>query len=252
LIYHTLSLKSNLSQKLLLIFADFIRESFVRGEHNVAIFFDLDKAYDTTWKYGIMKDLFDLGLQGHLPGFIENFLNDRTCQVRLSTTLSDPFEQEMGVPQGSILSVTLFSIKINSIVQCLRAGTDASLYVDDFQISYSSQNMNIIERQLQQCVNRLQVWADENGFKFSTSKSVCIHFCRKRKLHLDPQLTLNGNTLPVVESTKFLGVIFDKKLNFLAHIKYLKLKCQKALNLLRVVSSMDLGADRRVLLRLYT
>ena len=111
--------------------------------------------------------------------------------------------------------------------------------------------MNIIERQLQQCLNRLQVWADENGFKFSTTKTVCVHFCRKRKLHLDPQLTLNGNPLPVVESTKFLGVIFDKKLNFLAHIKYLKLKCQKALNLLRVVSSMDWGADRRVLLRLY-
>jgi hypothetical protein len=40
----------------------FIRESFVLGEHNVAIFFDLEKAYGTTWKYGIMKDLFDLGL----------------------------------------------------------------------------------------------------------------------------------------------------------------------------------------------
>ena len=72
----------------------FIRESFVRGEHNVAIFFDLEKAYDTTWKYGIMKDLFDLGLRGHLPGFIQNFLNDRTFQVRLGTTLSDPFEQD--------------------------------------------------------------------------------------------------------------------------------------------------------------
>ena len=70
-------------------------------------------------------------------------------------------------------------------------------------------------------------------------------------MHLDPQLTLTGYPIPVVESTKFLGVIFDKKLNFLAHIKYLKLKCQKALNLLRVVSSMDWGADRRVLLRLY-
>jgi hypothetical protein len=79
-------------------------------------------------------------------------------------------------------------------------------------------------RTLQQCLNRLQVWADENGFKILYLKNsmACVHFCRKRKLHLDPQLTLNGNPLPVVESTKFLGVIFDKKLNFLAHI-YLKL-----------------------------
>ena len=40
--------------------------------------------------------------------------------------------QEMGVPQGSILSVTLFSVKINSITQCLKPGVDCSLYVDDF------------------------------------------------------------------------------------------------------------------------
>ena len=35
----------------------FVREAFVNKQHTVAIFFDLEKAYDTTWKYGIMKDL---------------------------------------------------------------------------------------------------------------------------------------------------------------------------------------------------
>jgi hypothetical protein len=39
--------------------------------------FDLEKAYDTTWKYGILKDLFDMGLKGKLPNFISNFLSDR-------------------------------------------------------------------------------------------------------------------------------------------------------------------------------
>jgi hypothetical protein len=35
--------------------------------------------------------------------------------VRVNSTYSEIQEQEMGVPQGSILSVTLFSIKINSL-----------------------------------------------------------------------------------------------------------------------------------------
>ena len=34
----------------------FIRDAFVKKEHVVAVFFDLEKAYDTTWKHGIMKD----------------------------------------------------------------------------------------------------------------------------------------------------------------------------------------------------
>ena len=47
------------------------------------------------------------------------FLKDRYFKVRVGSTCSDSHPQEMGVPQGSILSVTLFSVKINSITQCL-------------------------------------------------------------------------------------------------------------------------------------
>jgi hypothetical protein len=42
----------------------FIREAFVRGEHATAVFFDMEKAYDTTWKYGIPQDLKNAGLRG--------------------------------------------------------------------------------------------------------------------------------------------------------------------------------------------
>lgn len=38
----------------------------------------------------------------------------------------------MGVPQGSILSVTLFSIKINSLVEVLNNKIQGSFCVDDF------------------------------------------------------------------------------------------------------------------------
>ena len=79
------------------------------------MFFDLEKAYDTTWKYEIMKDLHGFGLRGRLPIFISNVLQDRSFKVRVASTFSDSHPQEMGVPQGSILSVTLFSVKINSI-----------------------------------------------------------------------------------------------------------------------------------------
>ena len=74
-----------------------------------------------------------------------------------------------------------------------------------------------------------------------------MHFCQLRKAHDDPVLTLDGQPIPVVEETKFLGVIFDKKLIFIPHIKKLKAKCQKALNLLRVVAHTDWGADRKIL-----
>ena len=42
----------------------------------MAVFFDLEKAYDTTWMYGIQRDLHDLGVRGRLATFIDSFLTD--------------------------------------------------------------------------------------------------------------------------------------------------------------------------------
>jgi len=80
---------------------------------------------------------------------------------------------------------------------------------------------------------------------------MCMHFCRLCSAHPNPELTLNGTLIPVVEQTKFLGVIFDNKLTFLPHICYLKEKCVKVLNLLRVVAHTSWGADQQTLLHLY-
>ena len=67
--------------------------------------------------------------------------------------------------------------------------------------------MASIERQLQLCLNKEEKWADKNGFEFSKTKTFCMHFCNKRKLHSDPTLTIYNSQIPVVIQTKFLGVI---------------------------------------------
>ena len=158
-------------------FETFCREAFIHNQHLVSVFFDLEKAYDTTWKYGIMKDLHCFGLRGQLPIFIANVLKDRSFKVRMGSTFSDSHPQEMGVPQGNILSVILFSVKINSITQCLKPGVDCSLYVDDFQICYRS--------------------STDNGFRLSKTKTLCMYICQKRGLHLDPQPFLDKRPIPV-------------------------------------------------------
>ena len=62
----------------------------------------------------------------------------------------------MGVPQRSILPVTLLSIEISSLAKVLTDNIMGSLYVDDFLICYRGKNMNIIERQLQLYLNKIE------------------------------------------------------------------------------------------------
>ena len=112
-------------------------------------------------------------------------------------------------------------------------------------------NTKSCERQLQGCLHKTEKWCSENGFKFSPTKTVCLHFHRKRGILPDPELMLNGKKINVVREARFLGVIFDQKLSFFPHLKALKVKCMKALDIIKVVANQDWGADKSVLLNLY-
>ena len=57
----------------------------------VGLFFDLEKAYETTWQYDIIRDLHRIGLRDRLPVFVSEYLRDRRIRIRIGTILSDEF-----------------------------------------------------------------------------------------------------------------------------------------------------------------
>ena len=115
----------------------------------------------------------------------------------MGEVFSEEKQQVMGVPQGSVLSVMLFNVKINNIIKNINSRTNCAVYVDDFLICYRARNMKPIERQLQICLDKLHKWITENGLKFSKVKTKCVHFCNQRKLHLDPVLKINHTEIQI-------------------------------------------------------
>ena len=95
--------KSKRTKDHLVRLESYIRQGFVKNQHTVGIFFDLEKAYGTTWKGVIMKDLHEIGLKGRLPLFIDNFLKGRKFKISLDSTHSSLNPQKESVPQSSII-----------------------------------------------------------------------------------------------------------------------------------------------------
>ncbi|XP_064468158.1 uncharacterized protein LOC135378922 isoform X2 [Ornithodoros turicata] len=115
----------------------------------------------------------------------------------------------------------------NSIASAIPLSVRYSLYVDDVQKSCSSSSIARCERQLQLTVNKLVKWSHENGLKFSPEKTVCVSFSRVRGLFPEPTLKMGSHNIIVKPEHKFLGLIFDRKLTFLPHLKHLKVKVIK-------------------------
>ena len=97
-------------------------------------------------------------------------------------------------------------------------GSEASLFVDDFALCIRAKFLPHAQRLMQLCVNSVQDWVSNNGFKFSTSKTVCMHFCNQRKHFSEPSVLLDKNPIKVVSEAKFLGVIFDRTLSYNSNV----------------------------------
>ena len=228
-----------------------IRACFSYRKHLGAIFFDIEAAYDTVLRHAILRKLFNYGVRGHMGYFIRNFLSHRCFRVRVGNQLSSSFSQESGIPQGGVLSVALFAVAINDICDQLPTTIGRSLFVDDLAVWYTASSPRLVSRQLQLAVVRLERWSKENGLRFSTSKTVAVHFCRRKCSDLDLGIRLYGQRIPTRPTVKFLGVTLDRRLTYNEHLKVLRERCFKSMNVLKCVSRTSYGADRSTLLLLY-
>ena len=196
-----------------------IQEAFAKKHFFISTFLDIEKAYDMTWRYGLLKKLYAFGLCGNLPFFIKNFMSDRTFSVKLysdNVTYSDIFVQANGVPQGSVLSPTLFLCMINDILPSPPRNLKYSLYADDCAIWHSSSNAQFSANRIQLALDMIHNWGLQWGFKFSTKKSIGEVFTHRRKPNI--RLTLENHPIPIQNSAKFLGLLFDSRLNWKDHI----------------------------------
>ena len=122
---------------------------FAQRQQAVGLFFDLEKVYETTSQYGIIRNLHRIGLRGRLPVFVSEYLRDRRIRVRIGTTLSDEFYPEEGVPTGGALAVTCFGLKINELPLCIARDIFRALFVDDLAICFRGRSLDTIVRHLQ-------------------------------------------------------------------------------------------------------
>ena len=249
------SQKGRSSTDSLVSFETEIHNAFLVNKLLVGILFDLEKAYDTCWGNLILQELHKFGLRGNLPIIMADYLKNRKFQVRVGNKLSKVFNQEMGVPQGGILSVTLFMIAMNTVVECMNVEISFGLYVDDLRVSIMVSRLCTAERLLNLLLQNLQAWMDRTGFKFSLTKTKAIIFRRGPRWcglqNSDLKLSLGNSDIEVVPVVKFLGILFDEKLTWRPQISKLKRKCTTSLNAIKVMVKYSRTGDRIFLRRIY-
>lgn len=226
-----------------------VNKGFANKENTVAVFLDIQKAYDMVWRKGVLIKLQGLGVAGKMVRWIDSFLSNRTIQVRINGLMSRVCKIDNGVPQGSVISPLLFNILVSDLPAQLE-GVVVSQFADDIAIWKSHRNVKFATKKVQVGLDSVEKWCKSWGFKLSAPKTVGIVFTNKPKLD-EVDVKIAGNKVIFKKNTKFLGLIFDRKLNWTQHVQYIQDRCKKRLQLLKCISSSKWGADSRMLLRIY-
>jgi len=219
-----------------------IRKAQVNKESVMAVFFDVEKAYDMVWREGLLIKLNMIGIGGRTYNWIKDFLMNRFIQVRIGAALSRRYLVENGTPQGGVISPILFSIMINDVFLQVQGGIGRSLFADDGALWKRGKNINHIKGKVQEAVKVVERWSYSWGFKFSVGKTKTIMFTRKRGV--DAQIEMYGQKIEQVRVFRFLGVWLDDKLTWNEQIQRIVKKCKTILNVMRCLTGSEWGASR--------
>ena len=120
-----------------------IIESFNRGEHVVAAFLDVEKAFEMVWHNGLRCKIFMLDRPIKMTRWLSDFLVGCIIQVSLNGFMSNQINLNAGVPQGFVLSQLLFLIYVNTDVTKSRRNRRRQRRLQIFQKNFTFENWKI-------------------------------------------------------------------------------------------------------------
>ena len=229
-----------------------IMESFNKGEHVVAAFLDVEKAFDNVWHNGLRYKIFQLDLPTKMTRWLSDFLVGRLIQVNVNNFFSNQINPKAGVPQGSVLSPLLFLIYVNDLPAPHHNQNSLSQFADDTAQWAFSLSVRIAAKLLQQDLLNLAMWCAKWRIKLNPEKTKVIIFSRSilaRKTELN--LKLYGETLKIYPQVRFLGITFDSQLNFKKHFEDILDRCNTRYYRLRLLANKKWGPSPSTLIQIY-
>lgn len=179
---------------------------------------DIQQAFDRVWIKGLTYKLMQLKLPNIIIKLIYSYLTNRNFYVKVNTENSTIRQIAAGVPQGSVLGPKLFNLFINDIPQF--AKTNLALYADDTAIYASSFHAQVATKQVQIHLDILQKYYQLWKIQINPTKTEFVVFTKKfTNVEIHTPLIVNKHKIETKQSTKYLGVILDKRLNFNEHLK---------------------------------
>lgn len=229
-----------------------IEKSFEFGEVALGCFMDIEGAFDNTGFEVIRKALVERGVAPLVVRWICSMLRNRAVEADVCGCKTN-FWVAKGCPQGGILSPLLWSLVVDSLISELNGkGFFAQGYSDDLTIMIRGKFESTLGDRMRTAVKTVEDWCQRNGLSINPKKTELVLFSRRRTgSHLVGKLRLFGDDVELSSQVKYLGVILDSKLNWIAHVSDKAQKAMTAFWICRNSFGRNWGLPSKAILWIY-
>ena len=154
--------------------AQMIEDGFQDKQNTLTVWIDMENAYDRVWKDGLRLKLQKSSVMGCMYQWISQYPTNRKAQVHQNGTYSRKKTLKKGVPQGGVLSPTLFLVFINDLVRDMPRKVQGAIYADDLVLWCSEEHLSTANYRLQQALNTLEGWTKQWLVRINPRKTTYI------------------------------------------------------------------------------
>ena len=222
---------------------DFIESAIYRGQMVLAVFCDIQAAFDTISIEEMITEMENRNFPSQFIKLYGHFLRRRCIKTRVLGIEKTRFLSK-GCQQGACLSPLAWNVAYDRLVRKLNHGGSNEIF-----IAFADDGLGLIKGKYikhmieagQKMLSVALEWGSEFKVKFCPEKTTAVMFGYLGKLEELPKLNINGVNLTFSDQAKYLGVTITKTLDWKPHIKDKISKTKRRLWQLKAITDQKWG-----------
>lgn len=240
---------------------DIVNE-FTKRAPTIAITIDIAKAFDTVWPEGLIHKMMNIyHMDAHLCRLIFNFLTNRSFSVNVKKAVSPNQTIAAGVPQGSVISATLYIIYVADLPlpPPYYNKINRLQFADDILIYTSTRDLFVAKNRIESYIETLQTYLAKWKLKCNEAKCEVIIFKSQRRFNCNSvnrsyrttDIKIGNNFILPQNTIKYLGIIFQRDALHTKHIDHTIKKARAATFALYPIIRKITGLDKKIRMLCY-
>ena len=169
-------------------------------------------------------------VNGEALDWMESYLSNRHQRVTINSISSDDKDIKYGFPQGSLIGPFGFSLYTKNLTKIAQKhGISIHLYADDTQLytSFDPENSAEAMERLEECIDEIRTWMNENFLKLNEGKTEFIIFGTPKNVDkvAEWSVSVGGSEILPVKAVRNIGAMLDSDFKLNAHVIAMTKSC---------------------------